>query len=357
MTIQRVVIGFLTLTVGLLIGLLVAVRGGNHMPVSINQVNPGPAQQFTGAPLKRTATIVNLDLNNTMWVGSAANTGPNVGQPIAAQGSIEWTGQQVYASVDSGVTAPIKFTISEDIQNYQNPVGVAQAIAQQGVPLVFTEEGVPGASPVTVTAGNVSAAIDVHKYATLYISAVNLDAASPCIIELQFLAPDNTVSGTVNLSGRFSSFNIQPVAVPVQGTQLFIINNSAHNVQLDIQGTNRPSTRVYELTDQLQFQQVTTGAIGFVAGTLNNLGDLNIPRTGQITITFLNTNPAGVKGRFGLQDVNGLFIQLASTANMPVDSLGEAYQVVNVNVSPLPVRLVFAADTSGTAIIAATVTG
>lgn len=184
-------------------------------------VNPGVAQQLTGAPISAGSTIYNQDSNNGVWLSSVQSVSPNNGMFLGALGTLEWTKGQVWACVDTGVTQPVQLTISDDVSNITNPVELGAAIAAKllvtGVPNVLTEDTIYFGPQGNMT-------LDVSGYASLVIAPTGNG------LNYEFQAP-GAVIGPNNFIGL-------PTIVPVIGPSLAITAGSGIGNLLVI-GSNR----------------------------------------------------------------------------------------------------------------------
>lgn len=112
------------------------------------QVNPGPPQQLSGAPVPVGSLMINQDPLNTVWLSTVPTVSPGNGMPISALSATNWNplqkGGTLWACVDAGVLTPIKVTVTDDANTYTNPVGQANASAAILAPAISAAEFLQG---------------------------------------------------------------------------------------------------------------------------------------------------------------------------------------------------------------------
>lgn len=229
------------------------------MSGNVYTVRAGSAQQLTGAPVTKGATVWNIDLANSVWISSDTNCQPNYGIELQPQMSVDWIGGQLFACLDNQDpnATPVQLEISNDVTNISNPVGIAAAIALQGIPnVLLTDIIVP---TITLVPGGSAGTLLLGKYASIEVYAFEPSGVGDLSIEVR-QALNAGPSGTTTTDQMFltqvapngtnaptGSFVPAVSAVaPVTGQQLKVINKSAtSSVTVAVLGSNRtvPSPR------------------------------------------------------------------------------------------------------------------
>lgn len=214
-------------------------------------VKPGSPQQLSGAPLAKGSTVFNADISNGVWIGSDQTVAPNIsGWLLAPQMSLDWTGKQLWACVDTGVAVPVTIEVSDDVQNVNNPVGVAEAIAFMGVPATFL--GVRIDTGGALAPGG-SEIIPTNQYASIVVFADNAAAGNKLSFTI-FWYSDK--AGTLQVAGDNFTLGDNTVAqevvsweMPVRGASMKIILNatSTGNMGLNIFGSNRSAIALRQI--------------------------------------------------------------------------------------------------------------
>lgn len=212
------------------------------MPGAVLSIVPGPPQQMSGAALQHGSTLFNGDPVNAVWVSSKQAVGPNIGGwKLTPQMSVDWTGAQLWACVDSGVTQPVLIQLSDDVQNINDPVGIAEAIALLGLPLTYLNEQLLAAA----IAPSAVVTIPVTQYASIQVEAQIPNAGDLCGFTVTFygdaaltriVAQDFFTLG-VETTGLTECIWEMPVRGPFVKFTAFSINTD--NIDIFVNGTNR----------------------------------------------------------------------------------------------------------------------
>lgn len=202
----------------------------------IVSVAPG-APTYVGTLVAGTL-IINTDANNAVYVGGSTTVSTTVGIRIGPLGSMTWNvTANVWAVVASGVSSPVLITLSDQVDNPNSPLDVAQAIISQGIPskLLVTTVGtftIPPAStgPLVVPA-------DLTAYASILVTATGWPLGSAILYSWQAPSGGNAIlSDFVYPDG---SGNLQ-IVMPVRGSILTFVNTSnAFSLNVTITGYNR----------------------------------------------------------------------------------------------------------------------
>jgi hypothetical protein len=213
-------------------------------------VLPGPAQQLTGSPLQRSATIVNRDSVNSIWIGSDRTVKPNLGVNIGPLGSAQWSGQQLWACVDSNVSSSVDITVTDDVTNLDNPVAIGAAIAAKllatGVPNVLRQDvlvSFPGA--ITLGVGMFVDANNIGQYGSLNLQLngnlasvrLDFDFNTP-FVGIDYLTPEY-FSNIDTTSNKPASW-----IIPVNAQSVRITNTGVNPCNVMMYGSNRAVNQI-----------------------------------------------------------------------------------------------------------------
>ena len=155
---------------------------------------------------------------------------------------MDWTGDQLFACLDSGGVSPVKLNVSNDVQNLSNPVGIADAIALQGIPSTFLTTTLANVSIAT----NTNLTYNVGSYASLLMRLGNQVAGQKITITLVWYA-DAACTMLTGVADNFTLGNHPSVTmadaweIPVRGLGLQVVSRatSQGSVSMFLQGTNR----------------------------------------------------------------------------------------------------------------------
>lgn len=298
----------------------------------------GPGQQFTGANLERGATVWNRDTQNGVWISSDRNVKVGYGLLLPPQSSCNWTGKQLFACVDFGVMLPVILQITNDANNLQDPVGIAEAIALVGVPNVFLCDVL---GSLTLPA-NTSQYFDVHQYASLLLHAQNNVAGQAVSMTILWYAD---VAATFFLTADNLAYGEQPGniqvdawEIPIRGAACRIVNNveSLGATDIVLAGTNRPVNGIKQILTTQEPRSFSTGSIAMTAGVtvempatdgLGNYSTLNGP-----IVLFANGAATG--------SLTGFYTTRAATASQMIYSVGPALPAVPITINHpnIPIR-------------------
>lgn len=251
------------------------------MTGQIYTVQPGSAQQITGAPLPRGSIVRNLASidADTIWVSSQRNVTPNNGLKLRPQASCNWTGKQLFACLDTGVSTAVDLQVSDDAETINDPLSVSEAIIINGVPntflgdlLIDQEELLPDAF---------ADLIDVSKYASLqlYVSIEDIFAEEDIWFNAWFQpnASSSVLTNQVLSLGPRHGNNatgmspIQTVMweIPVRGNSFQFGNGYSSEGPLlyTLIGTNRLVSGIRSCTDSVNPRLLQIGPIDVVSGT------------------------------------------------------------------------------------------
>lgn len=256
-------------------------------------VKSGSGQQFTGAPLAQGATVWNVDLVNSVWVSSDRNVFPGNGLLLPAQASCDWTGDQLFACLDTGNSTPVIVQVSDDVQNVTNPVGIAEAIALIGLPSVFQDTLL--VNNVVVVNPGTSALFNSTQFGSLIVFVGTSTGQLGFSGYLQFFATGLGIKETyfeaVAVVGSFTNIGF---SVPVVGDQFWIVNTGPNPITVNVVGTNRVLPALSGSQSSLAVQQSAipfTGGTPIYLGIQYSAGDItewsfNVSATGRLTYSF-----------------------------------------------------------------------
>lgn len=238
------------------------------------QIKPGPAQQISGGPPAQNSTIYNQDLENSVWIGNTQAVTPNNGMLLGPQGTLQWISKgQPWGCVDTGVVTNVQLTISDDVNNIQNPVAIAEAIAIAGIPNTLIQDVLFN----SVIAGGGSFNLDVSKYATIIIlsDTTAIGGVGPSFSYLWLDAANNVLYSDVmnSLKGAPGSGCIATIELPVISSNIAIVNNNGVPQSFIVYGTNRITPEVTVPTFS-QLTAFTTGSIAWVPGQIGPLNSV-----------------------------------------------------------------------------------
>lgn len=228
------------------------------MPGTTLTIRPGPPQQLTGAPYDSEVVFYNQDTTNAVWLGPNQAVAPNLGQRLPPYGYIVWDNksQPPWACVDTGVVSNVLVTASDDVNDVSDPVGVALAVAANGIPSVLVMTTIVNGDTI---AGGASKSYDVSKYASLVIK-ITVNRANPTSQNygVQFRqGPTDTDAVNQPTSseilapapGTASGSWSASVVLPVNGARLYVTDNDPDAVNslvtLTVVGSNRMINRPY----------------------------------------------------------------------------------------------------------------
>ncbi|MHB1357032.1 MAG: hypothetical protein ACYCZF_13775 [Anaerolineae bacterium] len=249
------------------------------------QIPPGPALNI----LKQLAPgtiIINHDTVNTVWLSESANVAPGGGYKLGPLGNITWSkNSDVWACVDTGVTAPVTINLGNTIAGVVNPVDVAAATASlllaQGVPNVLILD--------TLYNGNlIDKALDVSKYSGLLITMYS-PGVSTCILEFEDALGIATNQFPLRARNGGNTDRIT-FEIPVSGiTASVIVGTAPANSTINIRGTNR-------LIDKFSIK----APLSTMPAVLNYTGaaTVNVPvdLAGAGALSFLSSYTGKVRG-------------------------------------------------------------
>lgn len=200
-------------------------------------VRPGPPQQLSGSAITEGSIVRNNDSANAVWVDNKQSISPGNGFRIGPLGYIQWTNKGSTATpwgcVDTGVVSPVALTISENVNQQDDPVSVGIAVAEQvnaiGVPAtlfgaeIYNALGAPGT-------------LDVSKYSMLSISASIAGAPGAFRMIFQDLAGNNIAFKDISMPDGASSVQF---LINVPGPNLVIQLANGGGWFFRIFGSNR----------------------------------------------------------------------------------------------------------------------
>lgn len=246
-------------------------------------IKVGSGQQLSGAPVSKGASVWNEDLTNTVWISSRREVQPGYGQRLPPQATVDWTGDQLFACLDTGGIAPVTINVSNDVQNLSNPVGIAEAIAIAGIPSTFLTKIVLSAN---VVVNSDSGALDVSQYASLLMRVINQANGQKITLTIVWYS-DAACTLATGIADNFS-FGNHPSAlmadaweIPVRGLGLRILNRSQSQgtASVFLQGTNRLVPSIKQILTTVDPRVLGFSNTNCVAGTpiplvnLDGLGD------------------------------------------------------------------------------------
>lgn len=265
------------------------------------------------------ASITNTDPVNAVWLDDTPGVAPGYGLRLGPKGSTNWTAptHPVYACTDTGVTSPVTVTISDTMQDTNNPVDIGVAVSQQllanGVPNVLTGKVLfSQANPPLIAAAQGDNVIcDTSGYASIMvtISNKNIPVKITCSFadEYRALMTERTYHMTVGNR----SLKLQ---IPVTGPKFVIKVSTADPLaNLHIYGSNR--TTVEKVTARTPITNYSTGTVAWTAGQIAALTDMTtdggltqirwvVGGTGTGQLGVYNVNEDGTLNAIALLDTN-----------------------------------------------------
>lgn len=266
-------------------------------------VKSGSGQQFTGAPLAQGATVWNVDLVNGVWISSDRNVFPGNGLLLPAQASCDWTGDQLFACLDTGNTVPVIIQVSDDVQNVTNPVGIAEAIALIGLPSVFQDT--PLITNLAVPSGSLSQVTSASQFGSLIIIITTTGSDLGYSGYIEFFVISTSLSSkkyyfcAVAQGSSVTDFGF---IVPVLGDSFAFVNSGAtlNSYIVNVVGTNRVIPALSASQSSVAVQQAGvafTGGLPIYLATTYSDGDIaewsfNVSATGRLTYSYYDSNAA-----------------------------------------------------------------
>lgn len=254
------------------------------------QVTPGPPVQLSGASLNAGTVIYNSDPNNGVWIGAAGTVSPGNGIRVGPFSTAQWAANKgtLWACVDTGVTAPVSITVSDDVTAVDNPAAIAASVAAKllagGVPSVMIHDvlvdhvlipWLPG------SAGMIN--VDTSKYASVIVQFKTIGDLGPYNVRYSW----ETANWAILIdSGVLSSDNSQPdtFEMTVKGASLNLQNTLLNNdVIVTVIGSNKPAPLKVKALGYQGVSQYYTASPPAVVG-FTNLGPGNV--FGPATVTF-----------------------------------------------------------------------
>lgn len=225
---------------------------------------PGAPQQMSGASLAKGTTILNSDPLNAVWISSKQFVGPNLGGwKLTPQMSVDWTGAQLWACVDTGVTKNVILDTSDDVVNVSNPVGVAEALLLTGIPNVYQATQL-GNTVIGVGVSQVDLPISQYASILMFLFASPSGTAAGVIARItQALSPAllfaiDSFYATAELTNNNGFIAL---SIPVVGNYLTIDNaHPTQACQVVTYGTNRPTASAISKS-WLGFAQIIGGRV------------------------------------------------------------------------------------------------
>lgn len=297
------------------------------------------------AQLAQGTAISNLSTNQAIWVSSQPNVQVNNGIRIGALGSLQWNGGPCYAIVESGTT-PIKVSLSSSVQQITNPVDVATALSQQGVPNVLTGN-------IITSIGN-NQPFDVSGYASV---SGTIDIPAAGYLTIQFFDPTFTVrifEKTYQFAAAYSGWLF---TIPVHGPQMNLAYNGSGGaggaLNITLYGSNRTLS-----PESISFHHVYNQRSGSLSATTYTLGP-PVATNGGLSSFNIRTTPqaitAGAVIGYQYYDFSNFALpgqvnvmQLANTKQMPQDDAGNYSIFVEAVIPPGVIQPVVTLDTAAT---------
>jgi hypothetical protein len=264
-------------------------------PVSLGQALPVGTQ------------VINGDQTNTVYVGDNPSLQPGGGIAIPPNASFAATGGPLYAVLSNLATAPVNLTVTDALNAFNNPEGVAIATATAllatGVRTVLVEDIL---SPTTVG----GAFYDVHEYSQIIIATVafGLNNIRWVFYDITLTVAEDAgeVNGTeiTPSDGLGFQFIVTPPAVRLANRGYYL--NVTNTYPVVVIGTNRVQTRSidtsYQANDGESWELPSTTLVAtnvYVLRAANN----QIKLSGPVTISVLLSGTT-VKGVFILVDIS-----------------------------------------------------
>jgi hypothetical protein len=264
-------------------------------PVSLGQALPVGTQ------------VINGDQTNTVYVGDDPSLQPGGGIAIPPNASFAATGGPLYAVLSNLATAPVNLTVTDALNAFDNPEGVAIATATAllatGVRTVLVEDIL---SPTTVG----GAVYDVHEYSQIIIATVafGLNNITWIFYDITLTVPED--QGQVNGQGITPSDGLgfqlidTPPAVRLANRGYYI--NITNTYPVVVIGTNRVQTRsidtTYSANDGELWSLPTTSMVAANVYVLRALHS-QVKLSGPVTINAQISNTT-VKGIFVLVNIS-----------------------------------------------------
>jgi hypothetical protein len=271
-------------------------------------INSLIAQQI-GSGLKE-AVIYNKSSTDSIWIGSATNTGANNGFLLGPLAHVVWDKDgPVYGALVSG-SSSVDVIITSDISSLDNPVAVATAtvtgLAETGIPNVFLSTVI---EPAVDLALNDTRTYDVSEYASLQISMTPLLfplAHGALKVDWHTLIPVSGSLGPADVimdTQYITSMQLKiGVVVPVNAASVQITNVGSDTIRVTINATNRPVPKAQSLFDRQVARSFQLANTNVVSGTSYQL----LPVDGLPSSTSFN----------GLMKLHAFFATVAGTIRM-----------------------------------------